>query len=234
MAERPRRSAAGPTRLLLIRHGETAWNAEHRIQGQLDIPLSARGVWQAARLAERLSREPLDGLYVSDLARATLTARPLADALGITPTLEPRLRERSFGIFEGFTIEQIATRWPEAFVAWRGRDPAWAMDQGESGQQFIDRVLAALADAVQFHPGRTIAVVAHGGTLDVAYRNAQQLSWDAPRKHMMINAAINRMRGRLAPSPANGASAALELELLDWGDVAHLTDDTPARDDSHA
>lgn len=214
-----------PTRLLLIRHGETAWNAEHRIQGQLDIPLSTRGVWQANRLAERLAREPIDALYVSDLARATLTARPLADALGLEPILEPRLRERSFGVFEGFTVEQIATRWPEAFVAWRGRDPAWAMDKGESGQQFIDRVLAALAEAVQAHGGRSVAVVAHGGTLDVVYRAAQRLAWDAPRKHVMINAAINRMHARALP---------LELELVAWGDVAHLADDGAARDDSHA
>jgi probable phosphoglycerate mutase len=225
LAERRQRAADKPTRLLLIRHGETAWNAEHRIQGQLDIPLSARGVWQANRLATRLAQEPIDALLVSDLARATLTARPLGDALGLEPTLEPRLRERSFGIFEGFTVEQIATRWPEAFVAWRGRDPAWAMDDGESGQQFIERVLAALADAVQAHGGKTVALVAHGGTLDVAYRASQRLAWDAPRKHMMINAAINRMHARVKP---------LELELVEWGDIAHLADDAAPRDDSHA
>jgi probable phosphoglycerate mutase len=210
---------------VLIRHGETAWNAEHRIQGQLDIPLSRTGIWQAGRLAERLAGEAIDVLLVSDLARAALTARPLANALGIEPVLDARLRERSFGIFEGYTVEQIATRWPEAFVAWRNRDPAWAMEGGESGQQFIDRVLGMLAEAVQSHAGRTIAVVAHGGTLDVAYRAAQGLAWDAPRKHVMINAAINRMRGRVAP---------LALELVEWGDVAHLKSDTAPRDDSHA
>ena len=101
------------------------------------------------------------------------------------------------------------------------------MERGESGQQFIARVMAALAEAVQAHAGRTIAVVAHGGTLDVAYRAAQQLAWDAPRKHVMINAAINRMHGRSTPAP-------LALELVEWGDVAHLADDAPPRDDTHA
>ena len=86
-------------------------------------------------------------------------------------------------------------------------------------------MLAALAEAVQAHGGRSVAVVAHGGTLDVVYRAAQRLAWDAPRKHVMINAAINRMHARALP---------LELELVAWGDVAHLADDGAARDDSHA
>lgn len=215
------------TTLLLIRHGETAWNAEHRIQGQLDIPLSPTGVWQAGRVAERLAGAPIDAVITSDLARAALTAAPLAAALGLPAQPDPRLRERSFGVFEGFTVEQIATRWPEAFVAWRARDPAWAMDGGESGAQFIARVLAALHDLVVAYAGRTIAVVAHGGTLDVAYRFALDLAWDAPRRHVMTNAAINRMQATAPP---------LQLALLDWGDVAHLAGDgaTAPRDDSHA
>jgi probable phosphoglycerate mutase len=201
--------------LLLIRHGETAWNAEARIQGQLDVPLSATGVWQAGRLAGRLAREPIDAVVASDLARAWLTARPLAQELGLQVLPEPRLRERAFGIFEGQTVDEIAVRWPDDFRHWRARDPAWVIPQGESGQQCIDRVLAALHDLVLAYAGRRLAVVAHGGVLDVAYRHARGLAWDAPRGHVMLNASINRVQGRASP---------LQLTIDDWGDVAHLGD----------
>lgn len=210
------------TRLLLIRHGETAWNAEGRIQGQLDVPLSSTGMWQAGRLAERLlapSAEPIDAVISSDLARAWLTARPLAEGLRLDVLPEPRLRERHFGRFEGYTVEDIATRWPDDFAQWRARDPAWPIPDGESAQQFIDRVLAALHDLTLAYRGRTIAVIAHGGVLDVAYRYARQLAWDALREHVMLNCSINRVAAFASP---------LQLSIEDWGDVAHLTD---ARDE---
>jgi probable phosphoglycerate mutase len=207
--------ASSATKLLLIRHGETAWNAEGRIQGQLDVPLSANGIWQAQRLAARLASvdEGIDAVVASDLARAWLTARPLAEALGLTTRAEPRLRERAFGTFQGHTLEEIATRWPDAFSAWRARDPAWAMEQGEAAVSFIARVEAALADIACTYAGKTVAVFAHGGTLDVAYRRARTLRWDAPREHAMLNASINRLSMAAPP---------LTLTIVDWGDVAHL------------
>ncbi|MGZ9031223.1 MAG: histidine phosphatase family protein [Burkholderiaceae bacterium] len=203
------------TQLLVIRHGETAWNAEHRIQGHLDIPLSSTGMRQAGRLAERLANEPVHAVYSSELARAWLTAEPVAERLGLQVLPEPRLRERSFGIFEGLTLDEIAAQHPEAFRLWRGRDPAWAMDGGETGQQLIDRVLEALHDIAGRHRDETVALVTHGGVLDVAYRAARALDWDAPREHQMLNASINRVRVTFSP-PA--------LAMLDWGDVAHLTE----------
>lgn len=214
------------TRLLLIRHGETAWNAIGRVQGQLDVPLSATGMWQAGRLAQRMdvSRgfEPVHAVVASTLARAWLTARPLAEALGLEIQPDDRLRERAFGIFEGNTLEEISARWPQEFALWRARDPGWSIPDGESAQQFIDRTLAALADIAHAFAGRTVAVVVHGGVLDVAYRHARGLTWDAPRQHAMLNAAINRVAARAAP---------LALELLDWGDIAHLE---AARDEEAA
>jgi probable phosphoglycerate mutase len=210
-------TAAGATTLLLIRHAETAWNAEHRIQGHLDVPLSASGIAQAGRLAQRLAadarRQRIDAVYASDLARARLTAAAAADALGLDVEEDPRLRERHFGCFEGHTLEEVAARWPAAFAAWRARDPAWALPGGESGAQFIGRTLAALHDIVERWAGRTVAVVTHGGVLDVAYRAARALAWDAPREHAMLNASINRMRATAPP---------LALAIVDWGDVAHL------------
>jgi probable phosphoglycerate mutase len=205
------------TTLLLIRHGETAWNAEGRIQGQLDVPLSSRGVWQAARLAARLAGERIDAVIASDLARAALTAQPLAAAIDLPLRFDARLRERDFGCFQGHTLEEIAARWPLQFHRWRERDPAWAIPEGESGAQFIARVLDALRDVAAAHPGRTVVVVAHGGTLDIAYRHARNLAWDAPREHVMLNASINRMRAELAPP-----DPVLRLAIDLWGDVGHL------------
>jgi probable phosphoglycerate mutase len=203
------------TTLLLIRHGETAWNAEHRIQGHLDIPLSTSGFRQAQRLAERLAGEAIAAVYSSELARAWFTALPLAERLGVEVSAEPRLRERSFGIFEGLTLDEVAHRHPQEFAQWRGRDPDWQLEGGESGRQLIDRVLAALQDVVARHRGSTIAVVSHGGVLDVVYRSARALPWQAPREHQMLNASINRLAASASP---------LELAILDWGDIAHLAE----------
>lgn len=217
--------STGGTRLLLIRHGETAWNAEGRVQGQLDVPLSAKGVWQAGCLAQRLAaqreHEPVHAVMASPLARAWFTAQPVAQALGLELQAEPRLRERMFGIFEGHTLEEIEVRWPEEFALWRGRDAAWAIPQGESALQFIERTLAALTAVAQGWAGKTVALIVHGGVLDVAYRHAKNLAWDAPREQLMLNAAINRIQARATP---------WSLQVIDWGDVAHLgpMDDMPA------
>ena len=201
------------TKLLLIRHGETAWNAEHRIQGQLDIPLSPLGVLQSARLAECLANEPIEAVYSSGQSRAWLTAAPLAARLGLKVLAEPRLRERSFGIFEGLTLDEIAERYPAEFKKWRERDPAWRPDGGESGQQLIDRVLSAVSDIGAKHPSQTVVLVSHGGVLDVVYRAARLLEWHAPREHQMLNAAVNRLTTSATP---------LLLSIERWGDVAHL------------
>ena len=206
--------------LLLIRHGETAWNAESRIQGQLDVPLSNAGIWQAGRLAQRLSGERIDAIFASDLARAWLTAQPIGQSRQLDPLSDIRLRERHFGIFEGHTLDDIALRWPAEFAEWRQRDPAWAIPGSESGAHFIARVLEALDEISHRHAGGTVAVVAHDKMLDVAYRHARGLAWNAPRQHLMVNAALNRVTARARP---------LRIEVLEWGDVAHLV---AARDES--
>jgi probable phosphoglycerate mutase len=201
------------TTLLLIRHGETAWNAEHRIQGRLDVPLSTTGVWQTGRLTQRLANEAIDALIASDLARAWMTGAPLADARGLTMVPDPRLRERVFGIFEGKTLDEIAAEHPDEFAAWRARDVDWRVPGGESGAEFIGRVLEAIEEISVSYAGRTVAVVTHGGVLDVVYRNARALAWDAPRDHLMLNASINRLQAQAEP---------LRLQIVDWADIAHL------------
>ena len=208
------------TKLVLIRHGETAWNAEHRIQGQLDIPLSPLGILQSARLAECLANEPIDAVYSSAQSRAWLTATPLAARLGLDIIAEPRLRERSFGIFEGLTLDEIAARYPAEFMKWRERDPSWRPEGGETGQQLINRVMSAVTEIGTRHASQTVALVSHGGVLDVVYRAARELQWHAPREHQMLNAAVNRLTASVPTAEA--APIALSIDL--WGDVAHLQD----------
>src|SRR5436309_2540758 len=106
------------TRVILVRHGETAWNRDQRIQGHLDVPLSERGVRQAERLAAWLADEEFAAVYTSDLARARITAEILAgDRAPVVP--DPRFREADFGLFQGLTSAEIRVTYPEAYEKWR-------------------------------------------------------------------------------------------------------------------
>ena len=97
-----------PTRILAIRHGETAWNVDTRLQGHLDIPLNEVGLRQSQHLAQALlQRETIDAIYASDLSRAHTTAQAIAQALGLTVKIHPGLRERHFGAFQGRTYAEI-------------------------------------------------------------------------------------------------------------------------------
>src|SRR5450631_2617001 len=152
--------------LLLIRHGETSWNADARIQGHTDIDLSARGLHQAQVLARFLGGTQVHAVYSSDLARASGTAQPLALALGMALRTDLRLRERAFGLFEGCTYEEAEARWPNEYAIWRRREPGYAVPGGgESYLQARARVLQLLAQIVVEHAGQTVAVVTHGGVL---------------------------------------------------------------------
>jgi 2,3-bisphosphoglycerate-dependent phosphoglycerate mutase len=207
------------TRVIAIRHGETAWNAEARIQGHLDIPLSEVGLAQARRLARALAGEDLNALYSSDLARARQTAEPLARALGLSLRLEPGLRERSFGRFEGMTFAEIGERWPDEHRRWRERDPRYGPEGGEVLEQFYARIVATATALCEAHPGESIALVAHGGVLDCLYRAATRADLRATRTWALGNASVNR----LLHTPQG-------FTLVGWGDARHLDD--PALDES--
>lgn len=199
------------TRLLVLRHGETAWNQDTRIQGHTDIDLNDTGRWQAQRLAAALADEPLSAVYSSDLRRAFDTARAVAQAQGLTPVPHTGLRERCFGMLEGLTWAEIEAQHPTEAVAWRTRVPEWAPAGGESLLALRERVLAVLNELAARHEGGHIALVAHGGVLDAIYRAATGLELQAPRSWLLKNAAINR----LLWTPES-------LTLVGWGDVAHL------------
>lgn len=209
------------TRVIAIRHGETAWNVDTRIQGQLDVPLNDTGRWQAERLARALADEPLHAIYASDLGRAHETARAVAAVLGLPVVTDAGLRERGFGIFEGMTFREIEQRWPEASQRWRQRDPAFGPEGGETLSAFYERCVSAATRIAAAHPGQHIALVAHGGVLDCLYRAGSRISLQAPRTWELSNAGINRLL-----YSADG------FTLVGWGDTFHLEDD--ALDERHA
>ena len=151
--------------LLLIRHGETEWNTEGRIQGFRDIGLSERGRRQAQVLARHLQGRPLDAIYASDLSRAIETAEPLARERGAAVRIDPRLKERGFGLFEGHTYAEAEANWPQEYAIWRQRDPGHAVPGGESYRDARVRVLAVLGEIAQRHAGQTVAIVTHGLSL---------------------------------------------------------------------
>jgi broad specificity phosphatase PhoE len=151
------------TTILLVRHGETDWNHQRRVQGHADRPLNATGRAQAEALADRLLDEPLDAIYSSDLLRAHETARIVARRKGLEVTTVPDLREKHFGTWEGLTDEEVRLRFPEA------RTGHWG--DGESAEQLSARVVAALRRIADGHRGQRLLVVAHGGPLHALLRH---------------------------------------------------------------
>ena len=211
------------TRILAIRHGETAWNVGGRLQGHLDIPLNDAGRRQARQLAQALAArgEAIDALYSSDLSRALDTARAVANATGAPLATRTALRERFFGDFQGHSFAELAERLPDEAERWRRRDPAWAPPGGgESLLQFQERVAHAVQALAAENTGKHIALFTHGGVLDVIYRAATGLGLQDARTWHIGNAAINR----LLWTPDGG------LTLVGWADTTHLEEE--ARDES--
>jgi probable phosphoglycerate mutase len=202
-----------PTRILAIRHGETAWNVDTRIQGHLNIPLNDTGHWQAERLGQALASENIAAIYASDLSRAHETALYVSRASGIPVVPELGLRERGFGVFEGRTFAEIETDLPDQAERWRKRDPAFAPTGGESLLQVQERVLSAVNRLAKAHPGELIVMVGHGGVMDVLYRAATRLDLQAARTWLLGNTAVNR----LLWTPEG-------LSLVGWSDTLHLSD----------
>lgn len=199
------------TRVLAIRHGETAWNVDTRIQGQLDIPLNEHGRWQARQLAEALAEDGLHAIYSSDLRRAHETAMCLGEATALPVATDPGLRERGFGCFEGLTFHEIEARHPDDSRRWRERDLAFGPGGGETLPAFYARCVGTAARLAARHPGQSIALVAHGGVLDCLYRAARRIELQLPRTWTLNNASINRLL-------FTGEGFA----LVGWGDTLHL------------
>jgi broad specificity phosphatase PhoE len=208
-----RQTIAPHTELILVRHGETAWNSGHRVQGHTDVPLSDRGRLQAARLAPRLAREPIRAFYTSDLARAIATAEPAAAQMGLIPVTSAAFREADYGAWEGLTVDEIAARYPEEYAHWRHDSARHRPPEGESLEELMARVMTALAELLERHAGETLCVVAHGGSVRAAVCGILQLPIDVWRTLRTDNAGLTRIDfSNLGP------------QLTLFNDTGHLED----------
>lgn len=203
------------TRLCLLRHGETDWNAQRRIQGNLDLPLNATGLAQARAAARGLVEAGIELIFSSDLLRARQTAEAAAQHTGLPVNFCAELRERRYGIFEGMTYDEAQRRFPDLYARFESRDTAFAVPDGESLGQLAARVESALRRIANDHPTQTVLVVTHGGVLDIAYRLATGRALDAPRDFVIANAAYNWIDWQ--PDGAQG-----RFVLRTWGESLHL------------
>jgi len=161
--------------LMLVRHGESEWNAQRRYQGQSDVPLSALGRRQAKLIAERLAGCKIDAVYASDLVRAWQTASAIAEKNGLEVFSEPRLRELKFGVLEGLTFDEAQTQYPEMMAAWLD-DFNHPPEGAETIDLFNARVVSLLDDLKGKHDEQLVLLVAHGGSLSEILRVALGLS----------------------------------------------------------
>ena len=154
-------------RLLLVRHGETIWNAQQRFQGHSDVPLSEVGRAQALALAATLRSRTIDAVYASDLCRATETAEILMKERNLPITQTPALRELAFGRWEGLTYDEIQIAYPAELQAWLADRVHVAPTDGESLAQLEGRVRPIFGQLRREHADETILIVSHGGPLQL-------------------------------------------------------------------
>ncbi len=200
--------------LSIIRHGETEWNRQRRIQGQGDSALTAVGLRQAEAVARRISQVAPSRLVSSDLGRTIQTAQPIAAVTALTLETGSGLRERSFGIFEGLTPAEIEGRYPAEHALWQARDPAFAIPGGESLLALRERISTTL-ERIAGQSAGNVVIVTHGGVLDAIYRITLGLSMHAPRTWQLLNASVNQVE-------INFTAGAAAWRLHDWADTCHL------------
>ncbi len=204
-------NSARITRFCLVRHGETDWNGEKRIQGQIDIDLNPSGEVQARAVAVGLAGQVFAAIYSSDLRRAWRTAQVAAAGLGLAVSPAPTLRERHFGVMQGVTAAEARQHFPEVHQHHQARTPDYDFDSGESLNAFAARVMRGLDALAELHRGQSVLAFTHGGVLDIAYRAATGRALDVPRDFALPNAAFNWLehddRG---------------WRLVSWADCRHL------------
>ncbi len=200
-----------PTAIIVVRHGQTLWNTERRFQGHRDSPLTPKGISQAEALGRRLAKERFGALYSSDLGRATHTAQIIANTTGHSVVLDPRLRERSLGLFHGLKNEEIKAAYPQEYERYRNREMDYEVPAGESLRQQVERNIACFEELAQNHSRQSIVVVTHGGVLNVLFRHTLSIAFDAPRRFEFPNSSLNVF------------TFTEECWMLrTWGDISHL------------
>ena len=208
------------TRLIVVRHGETTGNVAGRWQGHWDSPLTESGIAQAEAVARRLERFDFSAFFSSDLGRALQTARIIANQTGHKIVPDERLRERRFGIFEGLTRTEMASKYPDEWRLFEASGADYVIPQGESARQRFERATSRLQEIALNHPGETVLIVTHGGVLISMLRHTLGVPLETPRRFRILNCSINVFLFE---------SGNWMLET--WGDVSHL-DHLAALDDT--
>lgn len=202
----PDASSDAPLRLYLVRHAESVWNTEGRIQGQMDPPLSERGLEQARRLADRLRHMHFDAFYSSDLQRAAQTAGCVAHALGLRPVPMVELREIFLGDWEGLSRDQLKADYPDLWRRWR-EWPTWDLvPGGEGARAFEGRVRTALHSLMAQHAAGEVLVVTHGGVIQVALAEVVGQDSDGPFPFRIDNTSltvVQHRQGRVSVTRVN-------------------------------
>ena len=203
------------TRICFVRHGETNWNAERRMQGHIDIPLNANGISQAERLANALIRvkHSFDVIYSSDLDRALHTANAVARALSLDVQITPRLRERNVGKLQGLLLAEAPVLLPEIWQRHIARELDHDLGGGESIRTFHQRMQDILELFLNEHRGQSVLAVSHGGSLDMIYRIVTQQALDAERVAVVPNTSLNWITH-------DGSTWSVEC----WADTSHLSE----------
>lgn len=200
------------TRFLVVRHGETAWNADGRIQGHTDVELTEKGMEQARLAADRLRSEKIDAVYASDLKRASVTGKIIADPHHLPVNMTPLLREALLGEWQGMTLQEIALRFPEQYAAYSKDSIAHRPPGAERLEDVITRCARFLSDTTAAHPKETIAVAAHGGAIRGMLAAAFGVGPEVYRRIRLDNGGLTELEIR------NGRPL-----LISLNDTCHLT-----------
>lgn len=199
------------TWVTLIRHGETEWNAAMRLQGIQDSNLTSKGLRQAELVAMELCNRKFDVMISSDLGRAIKTAEIIASRTKLTVIRDQALRERNFGIMEGFTREEISEKYPDVLSGYMKRKVSYKIESGESLAEFYNRVTEGLNRIISVHKGKRILIITHGGVLDCMIRMVFHYPLPDTRNFTIYNASINVF-----------STKNKQWMLEEWGNVDHL------------
>ena len=181
------------TEIILIRHGETEWNSQKRMQGHSNSDLSSVGQAQIQALGQWMKNVPFDLIYSSDSLRAKQTAEAITQFSGHELQFDQRLREKNLGVFEGLTSEEAMERHPEVFRLFKTAGSKYVIDEGESTQQLQDRALEIVNEIRIKHPEERVLLVTHGGFIRVVMKHSLGLSLETPTRFLIRNTGVFRL-----------------------------------------
>ena len=181
------------TEIILIRHGETEWNSQKRMQGHSNSDLSSVGQAQIQALGQWMKNVPFDLIYSSDSLRAKQTAEAITQFSGHELQFDQRLREKNLGVFEGLTSEEARERHPEVFRLFKTAGSKYVIDEGESTQQLQDRALEIVDEIRIKHLEERVLLVTHGGFIRVVMKHSLGLSLETPTRFLIRNTGVFRL-----------------------------------------